>query len=53
MIELEKETERVILVGVCTCEQEDTLKSLEELEDLADTAGGFCRTGNRYTLGLI
>lgn len=39
MIELEKETERVILVGVCTCEQEDTLKSLEELEDLADTAG--------------
>ena len=39
MIELEKETERVILVGVCTCEQKDTLKSLEELEDLADTAG--------------
>lgn len=39
MIELEKETERVILVGVCTSEQEDTLNSLEELKDLADTAG--------------
>lgn len=39
MIELEKETERVILVGVWTSEQEDTLNSLEELKDLADTAG--------------
>ena len=39
MIELEKETERVILVGVCTSDQEDTLNSLEELKDLADTAG--------------
>lgn len=38
MIELEKETERVILVGVCTSEQEDTMNSLEELEDLAKTA---------------
>ena len=39
MIELEKETERVILVGVCTSEQEEALDSLEELKDLADTAG--------------
>lgn len=38
MIELEKETERVILVGVCTSEQDDTMDSLEELEDLAKTA---------------
>lgn len=39
MIELEKKRERVILVGVCTLQQEDTLDSLAELEDLADTAG--------------
>ncbi len=39
MIELAKETERVILVGVCMFEQEETLHSLEELKDLADTAG--------------
>lgn len=39
MIDLEKEKERVILVGVCVSDQDDTRKSLEELEDLADTAG--------------
>ena len=39
MIELAKETERVILVGVCVSGQEDTEDSLEELKDLADTAG--------------
>lgn len=39
MIEIKKETERVILVGVSTSEQDDTYQSLEELEELADTAG--------------
>ena len=39
MIELGKETERVILVGVSLTEQEDTRKSLDELKDLASTAG--------------
>ena len=39
MIELEKETERVILVGVRTSDQDDTFMSLEELKDLAETAG--------------
>ena len=32
MIELGKETERVILVGVSLTEQEDTRKSLDELK---------------------
>lgn len=39
MIELGKETERVILVGVNLTEQEDTRKSLDELKELASTAG--------------
>ena len=39
MIELGKETERVILVGVSLAEQEDTRKSLDELKELASTAG--------------
>lgn len=39
MIELGKETERVILVGVSLTEQEDTRKSLDELKDLASIAG--------------
>ncbi|MDE6936785.1 MAG: GTPase HflX, partial [Lachnospiraceae bacterium] len=39
MIELAKETERVILVGVSTSDQDDTWMSLDELKDLADTAG--------------
>ena len=39
MIELGKETERVILVGVSLTEQEDTRKSLDELKALASTAG--------------
>lgn len=39
MIDLAKETERVILVGVSLSDQDDTLKSLEELRDLASTAG--------------
>ena len=39
MIELEKETERVILVGVRTSDEDDIFMSLEELKDLAETAG--------------
>lgn len=39
MIELKKETERVILVGVCLPGQEDIDASLEELSELAKTAG--------------
>lgn len=36
---LEQETERVILVGVSVSDEDDTLKSLKELEELAETAG--------------
>ena len=39
MIELKKETERVIVVGVCLPGQEDIDASLEELSELAKTAG--------------
>ncbi len=39
MIELEKQIERVILVGVSTNEGEDTKNSLDELEELVATAG--------------
>lgn len=39
MIDLEKEQERVILVGVSLTDQGDTRKSLDELNDLAATAG--------------
>ena len=39
MIELEQEIERVILVGVSTDDNDDTDKSLDELEELAKTAG--------------
>ena len=39
MIELKKETERVILVGVCLPGQKDIDASLEELSELAKTAG--------------
>lgn len=39
MIELKKETERVILVGVSLADPEQTEKSLDELSELAKTAG--------------
>lgn len=39
MIELKKETERVILVGVNTSSQEETEGSLKELAELSATAG--------------
>lgn len=39
MIELKQTEERVILVGVSTSDHDDTEKSLDELEELAATAG--------------
>lgn len=39
MIELKESEERVILVGVSTSDHDDTEKSLDELEELAATAG--------------
>ncbi len=39
MIELKETIERVILVGVSTSDHDDTEKSLDELEELAATAG--------------
>lgn len=39
MIELSETKERVILVGVSTSDHDDTEKSLDELEELAATAG--------------
>ena len=37
--EIETLTERVILVGICQREGDDTEDSLQELAQLADTAG--------------
>lgn len=39
MIDLDKEVERVILVGVSIDDNDDTEKSIDELEELAKTAG--------------
>lgn len=39
MIDLKETKERVILVGVSTSDHDDTEKSLDELEELAQTAG--------------
>ena len=40
LIELKEEDERVILVGVSTCEEDDTERSLDELAELVRTANG-------------
>ncbi len=40
LIELKEEEERVILVGVSTCEEDDTERSLDELAELVRTADG-------------
>lgn len=42
LYEIKEDAERVILVGVCTSEQDDTEASLDELEELAQTAGAVC-----------
>lgn len=39
MIDLKQDIERVILVGVSTSDHDDTEKSLDELQELAQTAG--------------
>lgn len=39
MYETEEQQERIILVAVATAEEEDTLQSLDELEELGQTAG--------------
>ncbi|MGN0356047.1 MAG: GTPase HflX [Muricoprocola sp.] len=44
--EIEEIVERVILVGVSTREDDDTLYSLQELKELADTAGAV-------TVGMV
>ena len=40
MIETQEKKERLILVGVSTSEADDTERSLDELEELVETAGG-------------
>lgn len=42
LYEIKDEQERVILVGICLNEQDDTQASLQELKELVKTAGGFC-----------
>lgn len=42
LYEIKEDAERVILVGVCTSEQDDTEASLDELEELTQTAGAVC-----------
>ena len=47
MYDLNEIEERVILVGVQVNDGEDTEESLDELEELAETAGA--RTGKPFT----
>lgn len=39
MYETEEQQERIVLVGVATADEEETIKSLDELEELGQTAG--------------
>ena len=39
LIDLKELEERVILIAVSTSDEDDTRQSLDELEELADTAG--------------
>ena len=41
MIEIKEEPERLILVGVATNDNDETKESLDELEELAKTAGAI------------
>lgn len=45
MVETRDEEDRVILVGVCTSDNDNTERSLDELQELVKTAGGItvCR----------
>ncbi len=47
LIDLSELQEKVILVAVSTAEEEDTPASLDELEELASTAGG-CDCGQNH-----
>ncbi|MDD3338610.1 MAG: GTPase HflX [Lachnospiraceae bacterium] len=42
LIEFEEIQERVILIGIQTAQSDDTAESLDELEELAQTAGAVC-----------
>lgn len=42
MFEIEKDIERLILVGVCTGSEDETEESLDELAELVKTAGAQC-----------
>ena len=46
MIELKEQEERVILVAVSTGEDDDTAASVDELEELASTAGRYGGKGD-------
>lgn len=54
LFDMKELEERVILVAVSTSDEDDTEASLDELEELADTAGAtaipgvWCRTGRRF-----
>ncbi len=41
MYETEEQQERIVLVGVATADEEETVKSLDELEELGQTAGAI------------
>jgi len=41
LYDMKEETEKLILVGVCTGDEEETYESLDELEELVETAGGI------------
>ncbi|HWT27787.1 MAG TPA: GTPase HflX [Mobilitalea sp.] len=41
MIDIKEEVERFVLVGVAVSDDDDTAQSLDELEELADTAGAI------------
>ncbi len=42
LYDIKEEQERVILVAVCTKDEAETFKSLDELEELVETAGAVC-----------
>ena len=44
LIETAKDVERVILIGVCISESDDTMESLDELAELVKTAGAVTLT---------
>lgn len=40
LYDIKEEPEKLILVAVCTGDEDETYESLEELEELVETAGG-------------